>query len=433
MSQERILMVSHGHPDWSKGGGEIAAYSLFREFNHHPECNAVFMARSDMAHVHHGGTPFSLRNSSNELLFFSPHIDHFRFSQPNKRFVWQGFREFLERYRPTVVHFHHYEHLGLELLREVKNCLPAAALVLTLHEFLAICHHHGQMIKRTSGRLCYKADPTDCHRCFPDIAPTDFRLRELFVKSFFKLVDVFIAPSEFLRRRYIDWGLPAEKIVVLENGQSSATRLPSRLLRGGEDRNRFAYFGQISPYKGVDLLLEAITLLPAEFRQRMTFEIYGSNLEIQNAEFQQRFRDLLERAGACVRFYGAYESDELPEMMADIDWVVMPSIWWENSPLVIQEAFKYGRPVICADIGGMAEKVIDGQTGLHFRARRAYSLARVLERAASTDGLWEQLVMNLPEPLTVKQSAEEHLRLYRETRKDGSYLQSSNLGMTDCT
>ena len=53
--------------------------------------------------------------------------------------------------------------------------------------------------------------------------------------------------------------------------------------------------------------------------------------------------------------------------MAEIDWVVVPSIWWENSPLVIQEAFLHGRPVICSDIGGMAEKVRHGVDGLHFR------------------------------------------------------------------
>ena len=55
--------------------------------------------------------------------------------------------------------------------------------------------------------------------------------------------------------------------------------------------------------------------------------------------------------------------------MARIDWVVVPSIWWETGPLVVMEAFQYGRPVICSDIGGMSEKVTDGVNGLHFRRR----------------------------------------------------------------
>ena len=77
--------------------------------------------------------------------------------------------------------------------------------------------------------------------------------------------------------------------------------------------------------------------------------------------------------------------------MEHADWIVVPSIWWENSPLVIQEAFMHGRPVICSDIGGMAEKVRDGVDGLHFRANDARSLAATIQRAAGTPGLWEKL------------------------------------------
>jgi glycosyltransferase involved in cell wall biosynthesis len=77
--------------------------------------------------------------------------------------------------------------------------------------------------------------------------------------------------------------------------------------------------------------------------------------------------------------------------MADIDWVIVPSIWWENSPLVIQEAFMHGRPVICSDIGGMAEKVRDGADGLHFRAGDPQSVADAIRRAASEPGLWQKL------------------------------------------
>ncbi len=74
-----------------------------------------------------------------------------------------------------------------------------------------------------------------------------------------------------------------------------------------------------------------------------------------------------------------------------VDWVVVPSIWWENSPLVIQEAFAHGRPVICSDIGGMAEKVTDLVDGLHFRAGDPLSLADTIAAATSMPGLWDQL------------------------------------------
>jgi glycosyltransferase involved in cell wall biosynthesis len=75
---------------------------------------------------------------------------------------------------------------------------------------------------------------------------------------------------------------------------------------------------------------------------------------------------------------------------------VIPSIWWENSPLVIQEAFFHRRPIICSDIGGMAEKVTDGVNGIQFRRGNAHSLAGAMRRAAETPGLWDQLRAGIP-------------------------------------
>jgi glycosyltransferase involved in cell wall biosynthesis len=83
--------------------------------------------------------------------------------------------------------------------------------------------------------------------------------------------------------------------------------------------------------------------------------------------------------------------------MARVDWVVVPSIWWENSPLVIQEAFLCGKPVICSDIGGMAEKVENGVSGIHFRRGDAEHLAEVMKRAAETPTLWQKLRSGIPE------------------------------------
>jgi glycosyltransferase involved in cell wall biosynthesis len=71
--------------------------------------------------------------------------------------------------------------------------------------------------------------------------------------------------------------------------------------------------------------------------------------------------------------------------MADCDYVLVPSTWWENSPVVIQEAYAAHRPVICTGIGGMAEKVPDGVSGLHFRLGDAADLVRVLTLAADRE------------------------------------------------
>ena len=94
--------------------------------------------------------------------------------------------------------------------------------------------------------------------------------------------------------------------------------------------------------------------------------------------------------------------------------MAVPSIWWENSPLVIQEAFLHGRPVISSDIGGMAEKVTDGIDGLHFRAADPDSLADTIERAVTTPGLWATLRKGIDEIHPMDQHVERLAGLYDE-------------------
>jgi glycosyltransferase involved in cell wall biosynthesis len=98
--------------------------------------------------------------------------------------------------------------------------------------------------------------------------------------------------------------------------------------------------------------------------------------------------------------------------MRQVDWVVIPSIWWENSPLVIQEAFLHGRPLIASDIGGMKEKVRDGIDGLHFRVGSAEDLADKLATVLTDPKLWKRLRAGAPAPIGHEEAAERHLALY---------------------
>ena len=100
--------------------------------------------------------------------------------------------------------------------------------------------------------------------------------------------------------------------------------------------------------------------------------------------------------------------------MSEIDWVLVPSVWWENSPLVIQEAFQHGRPVICSDIGGMAEQVRNGVDGLHFRVGDPASLAETIERAAMTPRLWYRLRDGISPVRPIEEHVATLTRLYGE-------------------
>jgi len=403
------MILVHGHPDFSLGGGEIAAHAQWAELRRRGVC-ALFIAR-----VAQGTSPagawFSNRSADGlEMLFNAPPTNNFRHSQPNLGVVFTEFRELLERFRPTVVHFHHYVHLGLELVREVRKSAPGAKIIMTLHEYLAICNAQGQMLK-TSGALCTKAAPLDCHFCFPEISPQDFFMRNLFIKSFLNLVDRFICPSAFLRDRYAAWGIPPEKMEVVENGQPNASGAGNGAAPSGRMRASFVALGQLSERKGTLVLLEAIRLLPKHVRAQMQIEIHGS-ARYERADFLDDCAKLMRGLEDTVRMFGTYRPGEVSDIISRHGWVVTPSIWWENSPLVIQEAFACGRPVICSNIGGMAEKVQAGVSGLHFRVGSPGDLAAVMERAATEPGLFEQLCAGVRQPPSVAQTIDRLLEVY---------------------
>jgi glycosyltransferase involved in cell wall biosynthesis len=408
VSRRRVLFVCHNHPKVRPGGAEAYAYELHRALRSSPDWEPTFVARSGpplsrTGRPHAGSYFVPVDGAPDEYFVYGEDYDFDWFMgtmRHSKEFYTRHFRAFLRAIKPDVVHFQHTLFLGYDLLREVRNTLPDAAIVYTLHEFLPICHNNGQLIRTMDSEPCAEATPRRCHECFPAISQQTFFLRRRFIQAQLGLVDLFIAPSAFLRERFIDWGLPPEKVLLEEYGRSLLPAIEAPAPR--RHRDRFAFFGQLSPYKGVDVLLEAMRIVeeeeadadPAGPRPRM--RIHGANLDLQQHTFQDRFNALLEATAASTTFGGGYRHEQLSGLMASIDWVVVPSIWWENSPLVIQEAFIHGKPVICSDIGGMAEKVTDGVNGLHFGVRDPASLAAAIRTAAHTPGLWDRLREGIP-------------------------------------
>jgi glycosyltransferase involved in cell wall biosynthesis len=403
---KRVLIVSHGHPSESIGGAEIASYQQYQELRSQG-VDAWYLARTSSAQTVHGGTPFSLRCPEGREISMQSDMsvaDAFRLSQPNKQLIWGSFPDLIQQLRPDVVHFHHYYRVGVELLLLIKRHDPSIVIALTLHEYAAICLHSGLMVKRGSWQICESESPAACHECYPEHAAADFFLRKQYIQSFFDHVDMFVAPSEFLRQRYVAWGLPADRILMIENGQPEPPEFSEQRAQG-ELRTRFAYFGQLSPHKGLHVLLDALMRLGDHARTVVRFDIYGANLELQANDFQSEFQKKLEALNCSVMFKGAYRHEDLSQILPGVDWVVVPSIWWENSPLVIQEAFQFGRPVICSDIGGMSEKVRNGINGLHFKAGDASALAGTIERLLpNPNPIWDQLHSGIKRPPRISQT-----------------------------
>ncbi len=413
---ERILIVAHGHPELSRGGAEVAAYALFQTLRTIPDVSPTFLAWTDGTLTRRGGTPFAtFRGRADEVLFCTDGFDHFLFSQPTD--IVDQFALFLRQVDPAVIHMHHYSKVGLEFIAIARRINPTVRIIVTLHEYLAICNNYGQMIKTGTGALCYEASPHDCAACFRDVAPSEFLLRKKFIEAHFEKVDLFIAPSEFLRQRYIAWGLPAWQIEVLENGTQPAQPPPPRPLAPGEGRGIFGYFGQINPYKGILQLLTAfdyINQAPPETSAGIRLMLHGANLEHNDPAFVETVTKALVRNAGRVHFAGPYQHQDIGRLMAAVDWVIVPSTWWENSPLVIQEAFAHRRPVICSNIGGMAEKVRNGQDGFHFQAGNPFELAGLMLHLASNPAIWDSLQPRISRPLTVEEAVGLLLERYRD-------------------
>jgi glycosyltransferase involved in cell wall biosynthesis len=405
----RILFLCHSHPDLQAGGTEIFSLDLFRELRSRDGMMGAYLAGTSVGQRPVApGTAFqAVGAAADELLMWTAGFDSFYLSQTDLHGVVPEFGSLLRKLQPDVVHVHHTLQLGMELMPMIKRVLPNARIVMTLHDFYSICANDGQM-QTTAGLPCSAASIDACHRCFPDRPATDFRLRELQVRGALRAVNKFISPSSFLRDRFIAWGIAPDAIEVIRNGLPARPRAAARQTLDGR-RDRFGFFGHINKFKGATVALDASARLT---RSGVAHQIsLNGSSKYQAQDTLDAFAKSLDSAADAVH-RGAYARDEQTRLIADVDWVIVPSVWWENAPLVIQEAFAHGRPVICSDVGGMAESVGNEIDGLHFSRGDARSLAQIMRRAIEQPELWQRLVDGIRPVRTIQDAADEHLAVY---------------------
>lgn len=409
----KALILSHAHPAFSIGGAQVASHNLFRGLRQIDGWDAAYLAGVGPPMARHQATPIlAVPGAPDEYLYWSDDYDWFHLGTRNLDDLTRHFARLVREVQPDVVNFHHVMGFGIQAIRAVRDAVGDVPIVMTLHEYLPICANHGQMVKARTGALCSRASPADCGMCFPEIGPARLMRRELFIKSFFAEVDAFVSPSRFLLTRFADWGLPRSRLVMLENGLDGGMPAPVRALPPGGRRNRFAYFGQLNPFKGIRVLVDAVTRIPADTWGDSVLYVFGGNLEHQPPDFQAAVKDLFKVAGRRLRFMGSYKSADLPNLMREVDWTIVPSTWWENAPVVIQEAYFHGRPVIASNIGGMAEKVRDGIDGLHFHVSNPESLAATMTDAIRDPGLWDRLHRGIRPPTSAALAATQHAHLF---------------------
>jgi glycosyltransferase involved in cell wall biosynthesis/MoaA/NifB/PqqE/SkfB family radical SAM enzyme len=308
--------------------------------------------------------------------------------------VDQRFAEVLDQVRPDVVHVGHLNHLSTSLLREAA--LREIPIVYTLHDYWLMCPRGQfmQMFPEDTNDLWAACDGQEnrkcAERCYAryfsgapeereaDVAYwTDWVARRMnHVREMAELVDLFIAPARYLQDRYrIGFGLPERKLVYLDYG-FARERMAGRSRIGGEPFT-FGYIGTHIPAKGIHNLIQAFGRLAGSPKLRIWGRPRGQDTEALRAMAEILPAGVAER----VEWLPEYKNQEIVrEVFNRCDAIVVPSVWVENSPLVIHEAQQARVPVITADAGGMAEYVRHEVNGLLFEHRSTDALAAQMQR-----------------------------------------------------
>jgi glycosyltransferase involved in cell wall biosynthesis len=222
------------------------------------------------------------------------------------------------------------------------------------------------------------------------------------VRRMARQVDLFVAPSRYLRNELIRFGLDPRQIIFSDYGFVTSGYQPRESLP--EFGRRFIFVGSLVKHKGLHVLLEAFRAVPADAR----LDVCGSFDYAPS--YSAELRAQCDHPG--VRFLQQVPNERIPALLSEADCLVVPSIWTENSPLTIHEAFLSGVPVIASRLGGHVDLLAEGG-GLLYDADDPEDLARQLLRVCREPGLLRELARGIPEVKPIDRHADELLGIYR--------------------
>ncbi|WP_027358833.1 glycosyltransferase family 4 protein [Desulforegula conservatrix] len=318
----------------------------------------------------------------------------------------QKIGDFIKRYAPDIVHVHNFFPLITPSVYDacIENNIP---IVQTLHNYRIICPNallmrDGHICEECINKIPYKAVLNRCYRnSIPGSASVAFMIEfHKRKKTWQNKVNRFIALSEFSKSKFIQAGLPENKITVKPNFTGkNLTVTPDT-----ESQEPFALFaGRLSEEKGVDTLMDAWQNLP------YSLIIAGDGPLMQSA---------IKKGKKNFHFHGMLDKKKLINKMNDSSFIVLPSICYENFPMVIAEAFSLGIPVLASRLGGMAEIIKDGVNGLHFESGNPKDLADkarwLFEHPEECRKMGENALKTYEEKYTPEKNYEMLMDIYNE-------------------
>lgn len=398
----KIVQVIHGYPPRYNAGSEVYTQGLCQALAARHEVH-VF-TRQENAFLPEYAMAEDCDPTVKAIRLYVINMartrDRYRSTEVDERFG-----DLLDSVQPHIVHVGHLNHLSTSLVFEARR--RRIPVLFTLHDYWLMCPR-GQFIQMYPEQpgevwaVCDGQQDEKCaRRCYPRYfsgAPHEeepdvaywtgwVHRRMAHAREICKAVDLFIAPSRYLLDRFlVDFGLPENRLIYLDYG-FHRERLLGRHRASGEPFT-FGYIGTHIPAKGVHHLIEAFGGLSGD----AVLRIWGRHLGVETASLQAAAASLPAEHGSRVHWMGEYRNEEIVSQVFNrCDAIVVPSIWAENSPLVIHEALQARLPVITADYGGMAEYVRHEQNGLLFTHRGPHSLAAQMQRFVDSPDMAQRL------------------------------------------
>jgi glycosyltransferase involved in cell wall biosynthesis len=235
--------------------------------------------------------------------------------------------------------------------------------------------------------------------------------RTRYIKEMCSIVDRFIAPSQYLKKEYVEFGIPDDKIKFIPHGIDIVPF--KNFERKKSDKIRFGFIGTILPAKGVDILVKAFSRIKDK---RLELMIYGRLFPYRDFEYYPRHLERLSK-NKNIRFMNEFDYKDISRVFSEIDILVLPSIWNENCPLTILEAFSTKTPIIASNIGGIPELIRDRVDGLLFEPRNCDDLYEKIQIFLNNPGLVEKLKERINPPKNIKENTRELEKIYSDLLK----------------
>jgi len=289
--------------------------------------------------------------------------------------------ELLKDFHPDVVHLHNiYHHISPSILPVLKrHHIP---VIMTLHDYKLISPNYrlfdrGQICECVKGGKFYNCIK---HKCvFNEFLPSLGATIEMYLHQWLKIyennVDLYIAPSQFLKDKMVEFGQDAKKIVVLPNFINLHTTTTLAL------GNYLLYTGRLVEEKGLITLLDAAKLIP-----EVPIHIMGTG-PLHNALFNKITLEQINN----VKLLGYKSGDEWQRELDNARAYVLPSIWYENHPISILEASSRGKITFASKVGGLPEIITDGVDGMLFTMGDAEELANKVKSVWNNDNKLKQM------------------------------------------